>query len=222
MSMARLRWLWLNFVTGVSRRAGPSIQHPLPLELVPHTEALSTNLFDRDRLPAQRCAQNRMVGARQPARQPVTRAARTRRSIRAQPQGQLTLRDRRLSSAGAQCRRSRCRCAVEGCGLAGAGRAVRALSAGLPGSGVPGRRGRRARARWPAPVRRWPDGRHDRDVRLCMCGAPDPTVRPAAGGTLMVQERVPWKGPRDGPGGTDGGWARLSGSRWRTRQDTGR
>ena len=59
--MASLGWLWLSFVTGVSRRAGPSIQHPLPLDLVPHTEALSTNLFDRGRLPAHRCAQNRMA-----------------------------------------------------------------------------------------------------------------------------------------------------------------
>lgn len=59
--------------------------------------------------------------------------------------------------------------------------------------------------RWPTLVRRWPDGRHDRDVRLCMCGAQDPFARPAASGTLMVEERVPWKGPRDGPGGTDGG-----------------
>ena len=65
-----------QFRDGVSRRAGPSIQHPLPLELVPYTEALSTNLFDRGRLPAHRCAQNRMVCARQPARQPVIRAAR--------------------------------------------------------------------------------------------------------------------------------------------------
>jgi hypothetical protein len=30
-----------QFRDGVSRRAGPSIQHPLPLELVPYTEALS-------------------------------------------------------------------------------------------------------------------------------------------------------------------------------------
>ena len=60
----------------------------------------------------------------------------------------------------------------------------------------------------------WPDDRHDRDVRPLHVRAPDPAGRPAAGPTLTVQERVPWKGPRDGPGGTDGGWARLSGSRW--------
>ena len=58
----------------------PSIQHPLPLELLPYTEALNTNLFDRDRLPTHRCAQNRTVCARQPAPRPLTRAARNRQA----------------------------------------------------------------------------------------------------------------------------------------------
>ncbi len=70
-------WLWLNFVTGpsASRTIDPT---PAPTGTRAHTKALSANLFDRDRLPAYRCAQNRMACARQPARQPVTRAARNR------------------------------------------------------------------------------------------------------------------------------------------------
>ncbi len=40
----------------------------------------------------------------------------------------------------------------------------------------------------------WTDGRHARDVRLLQLRAPDPRGWPAADGTLMVQERVPWKG----------------------------
>ena len=35
------------------------------------------------------------------------------------------------------------------------------------------------------------DGRHGRDVRLLQVRTPDPTGRPAAGRTLMAQERVP-------------------------------
>src|SRR5690242_20713988 len=44
----------------------------------------------------------------------------------------------------------------------------------------------------------WPDGRHDRDFRRWHGRALDPIGRPARGGTLRVQERVPGKGPRDG------------------------
>ena len=79
----------------------------------------------------------------------------------------------------------------------------------------------RARTRFPARFVDWPDGRHDRDFRLWHGRALDPIGRPARGGTLRVQERVPGKGPRDGAWRHDGNWARLSSSRWRTGQDAG-
>ena len=75
------------------------------------------------------------------------------------------------------------RCAVEGCGLAGAERALLGLSAG---SGRiccarTGAAGEHAPACPPRFVGR-PDGRHDRDVRPLHVRAPDPTGRPAAAG----------------------------------------
>ena len=62
-----------------------------PLELSPYPEALNTNLFDRDRLPTHRCAQNRTVCARQrhqhrtypPDRAPPRRPRRAERLVAA-------------------------------------------------------------------------------------------------------------------------------------------